>query len=125
MKQTFYTCRHCGNLIAMLRDAGVPIHCCGEAMQQLHPGEGEGSREKHTPVFSVEGNTVHVTVGTAAHPMTPEHYIQWICLETEKGVQYAHLTPEDKPEATFFLGEGDTVQGVYAFCNQHELWKTR
>lgn len=125
MKQTFYTCRHCGNIIAMIRDEGVPVYCCGEKMQKIHPGDTGASREKHAPVWQMEDGGVVVTVGAVPHPMTPEHYIQWICLETEKGLQVRHLTPQDPPEARFSLDVGDTVQAVYAFCNQHELWKSQ
>lgn len=124
MKQSFYTCRHCGNIIAMIRDVGVPVYCCGEAMQKIVPGATDASQEKHAPVYRMDGNTVFVRVGSVEHPMTEEHYIQWICLETQKGIQYAHLTPQDKPEATFFLDVSDSVQAVYAFCNQHDLWAT-
>ena len=77
MKQTFLICRHCGNIAAMIRDKGVPIFCCGEKMQELVPGVTEASGEKHIPVYKLEGNTVHVSVGSAAHPMTREHYIEW------------------------------------------------
>ena len=41
----------------------------------------------------------------------------------EHGIQYAHLTPEDKPKAKFSLCDGDEVRAVYAFCNQHDLWR--
>lgn len=123
MKQTFYICRHCGNIVAMIRDKGVPIVCCGENMHRMQPGTTEASGEKHIPVYRVDGRTVQVSVGSVEHPMAAEHYIEWICLETERGIQYAHLTPEDKPRAEFALCEGDSVLSVYAFCNQHDLWK--
>ena len=123
MKQTFLICRHCGNIVAMIRDQGVPIFCCGEKMQELIPDSTEASGEKHIPVYEVEGNTVHVSVGSAEHPMTQAHYIQWVCMETERGIQYAHLNPEEKPKATFSICDGDQVQAVYAFCNQHDLWR--
>ena len=103
MKQKFYICRHCGNIISMIRDKGVPVYCCGEKMQEITPGTTEASEEKHIPVYDVEGNTVRVTVGAVEHPMTEEHYIEWICLETEHGIQYAHLDPTDKPKAKFAL----------------------
>ena len=61
--------------------------------------------------------------GAVEHPMTEEHYIEWICLETEHGIQYAHLDPDDEPRAKFALCEGDEVRAVYAFCNQHDLWR--
>ena len=123
MKQKIYFCRHCGNLISMIRDKGVPVYCCSEKMQEIIPGTTEASEEKHVPVYDVEGNTVHVTVGEVEHPMTEEHYIEWICLESEHVIQYAHLKPTDKPKAKFALCEGDEVRAVYAFCNQHNLWR--
>jgi len=43
--------------------------------------------------------------------------------ETKKGAQICHLTPEDKPEAVFFLAEGDEPVAVYEYCNPLGLWK--
>ena len=123
MKQKFYICRHCGNIIALIRDKGVPVYCCGEKMQALEPGPTEASGEKHTPQYEVAGNTVRVTVGAVEHPMTEQHYIEWVCMETDCGIQYAHLEPEDAPKATFPLRDGEHVRAVYAFCNQHDLWR--
>ena len=123
MKQKFYICRHCGNIIAMLRDKGVPVYCCGEEMQEITPGTTEASTEKHIPVYEVRDGIVHVTVGSVEQPMTKEHYIEWVCLETERGIQSAHLDPDDKPKAKFALCEGDEVRAIYAFSNQHDLWK--
>ncbi len=55
--------------------------------------------------------------------MNQEHYIDWICLESKNGVPYRVLQPNDKPTACFTLCDGDEVEAVYAFCNQHSLWK--
>ena len=123
MKQKFLICKHCGNTVAVIRDKGAPIYCCGEEMEELIPGVTEASGEKHIPVYCEDGGTVYVTVGAAEHPMTSEHYIEWICLQTENGIQYAHLTPNHKPEAKFYVADGDRVRAVYAFCNLHSLWK--
>ena len=123
MKHQFLICRHCGNIVAMIRNRGVPIYCCGEEMEELLAGTTEASEEKHIPVSCVDGNTVHVSVGAIEHPMAEEHYIEWICLETEQGIQYAHLKPGEKPMVKFALRDGDKVCGVYAFCNQHDLWR--
>ena len=122
MKQKFYICRHCGNIISMIRDKGVPVYCCGEKMQEITPGTTEASEEKHIPVYDMEGNTVHVTVGSVEHPMTAEHYISWIYLETDKGGQRKVLKPDDKPEVTFALADEKPI-AVYAYCNLHGLWK--
>lgn len=123
MKQQFLICRHCGNIVAMIRNKGVPIYCCGEEMEELLPGTTDAAEEKHLPAYCVDGNTVRVSVGSIEHPMTEQHYIEWICLETEQGVQYAHLEPNEKPRAKFALSDGDVIRGVYAFCNQHDLWR--
>ena len=62
MKQKFYICKHCGNMISLIRDKGVPIYCCGEKMHEMTAGTTEASGEKHIPVYEVDGGTVHVTV---------------------------------------------------------------
>ena len=81
----------------------------------------DAAREKHVPVVTVEGNTVSVTVGSVEHPMTEEHYITWIYLETEKGGQRKALKPGEAPSATFTLIDDEPV-GVYEYCNLHGLW---
>ena len=35
MEQRFFICTHCGNIIAMVRDKGVPVVCCGEKMKEM------------------------------------------------------------------------------------------
>ncbi|MDO5490929.1 MAG: desulfoferrodoxin family protein [Bacillota bacterium] len=123
MEQRFYICKHCGNIIAKLKDSGVPVVCCGEPMAELIPGTTDAAVEKHVPEYSVEGNMVRVKVGSVEHPMTLEHYIEWILLHTKQGNQRKVLTPKDKPEACFALCDGDEVEAVYAYCNLHSLWK--
>ena len=123
MEMKFYRCSHCGQIIAIVKETGVPVICCGEPVQEIIPGETDASLEKHVPVYTVEGNCVHVCVGSAAHPMIPEHYIEWVAVQTKFGNQRKALSPGEKPEACFALCEGDEVQAVYAFCNLHSLWK--
>ena len=117
----FYICKHCGNLIGMIKNSGVPVICCGEPMSELIPGSVDASHEKHVPVISVDGDTVSVEVGSAEHPMLPEHYIEWICLVTEKGKQRKCLKPGDEPKLVFSLVE-DKPLAAYAYCNIHGLW---
>ncbi|MBE5739180.1 MAG: desulfoferrodoxin [Clostridiales bacterium] len=123
MKQRFFRCAHCGNIIAKVFDSGVPVVCCGEEMKEIIPGTTEASQEKHIPVYTVEGNKVHVVVGSVEHPMAEEHYIEWISLQTKYGNQRKVLKPGDKPEVCFALCEGDEVEAVFAYCNLHSLWK--
>ena len=103
----------------MVKDTGVPVVCCGEKMHELIPGTTDASVEKHVPVYTVEGSTVHVKVGEAEHPMLPEHYIEWISIQTKQGNQRKELHPGEKPEACFALCKGDEVEAAYAYCNLH------
>ena len=123
MELKFLKCEHCGNIVEMIEDNGVPVVCCGQRMTELVAGTSDGAREKHVPVYEVNGSTVLVKVGEVAHPMIPEHYIEWIVLQTKNGVQRRELKPGEKPEAIFALCEGDEVVAVYAYCNLHGLWK--
>lgn len=124
MKETrFYICNRCGNIVQMINDSGVNPVCCGEKMTELIAGTVEASLEKHVPVVTVEGNTVKVEVGSVIHPMTEEHSITWIWLQTDKGGVRRDLTPGSDPVVTFSLG-GEKPVAVYAYCNLHGLWKT-
>lgn len=120
----FYKCEICGKIVAMVKETPVETICCGQAMRELVPGTTDGAVEKHVPVYTVEGNTVKVKVGSAEHPMTDAHHIEWIAIETENGNQRKELKPGDKPEATFALVPRDKVKSVYEYCNIHGLWKT-
>ncbi len=123
MKAKFYICRHCGNLVGMIHDAGVPMKCCGEKMEALVPNTTEAAGEKHLPVVTVEDGSVFVNVGAVNHPMQAEHYIEWVYVETECGGQRKAFKPGDAPEVTFCLGNDKPV-AVYAYCNLHGLWMT-
>ncbi|MBE6142646.1 MAG: desulfoferrodoxin Dfx [Erysipelotrichaceae bacterium] len=119
----YYICETCGNIIEKINDSGVPVVCCGKPMKELIAGTVDASREKHIPVYSVEGNKVSVVVGSVEHPMVDVHYIQWIVLKTNKGIQRKHLSPNEAPRAEFTLLEGEVVEEVYEYCNLHGLWK--
>lgn len=120
----FFRCDRCGNIITKIIDAGPTPSCCGEVMSELVANTTDAATEKHVPVVAVDGNTVTVSVGEVEHPMTEEHYIQWICLHTEKGLQIKTLFPGDKPEAVFALA-GEKAIEAFAYCNLHGLWKAQ
>ena len=119
----YYICETCGNIIEKINDSGVPVVCCGKPMKELIAGTVDASKEKHIPVYSVEGNKVSVVVGSVEHPMVEVHYIQWIVLKTNKGIQRKHLSPNEAPRAEFTLLEGEVVEEVYEYCYLHGLWK--
>lgn len=119
----FYVCEHCGNIITMVKNTGVPVMCCGQKMTELVPGTVDAAQEKHVPVAETVGSLVTVKVGSVEHPMLPEHFIQWIALETNQGSQIKYLQPGQAPKASFALAEGEEVKAVYEYCNLHGLWK--
>lgn len=121
--QKFFVCKHCGNLVGMIHNAGVKIICCGEPMTELVANTVEAASEKHLPVVSVEGNTVTVNVGSVEHPMQEEHSIEWIYLETDKGGHRKALNAGEKPVVSFALVEEKPL-AAFAYCNLHGLWKT-
>ena len=118
----FFICEHCGNLIGMINDSGVPMMCCGQKMTRLEAGTVEASREKHIPVVSVNGNVVEVRIGEIDHPMAEEHSILWVYLMTDRGGQRKTLEVGSEPVVTFALAD-ETPVAAYAYCNLHGLWK--
>lgn len=119
----FYRCEKCGNFITFLGEKGSTPVCCGEPMQEVVANTTDAAQEKHVPVVTVEGSAVKAAVGSVAHPMQEEHFIQFIILETNQGFQKKDLKPGEKPKAEFALAEGETPVAVYEYCNLHGLWK--
>ena len=123
MDMVFYRCPICGQIVAIVKKTGVPLVCCGKPMQEIVPGTTYASVEKHVPVYEVKDGKVSVKVGSVAHPMTEEHYIEWVSLKTKFGNQRKALKPGDAPEVSFLIEKDDEVEAVYAYCNLHSLWK--
>lgn len=123
MDMKFYKCKHCGQMVAIVKETGVPLICCGEPMEEIVAGTTDAAVEKHVPVYEVKDNKVVVTVGSVEHPMLDVHYIEWVSLQTKQGNQRKALKPGDAPKVEFAICEGDEVEAVYAYCNLHSLWK--
>lgn len=121
-RETFYVCKVCGNIIVKVADGGGAIMCCGQKMELLEPNTTDAAGEKHVPVIAIDGNVATVTVGEVIHPMEEDHFIQWIYLVTEKGVQAKCLKPGEAPTATFVL-EDDEAKAALEYCNKHGLWR--
>ena len=116
----FYECNKCGNVAIKVVDSGVPMVCCGEKMELLEPNTVDASGEKHMPVVTLLGDgKIRVEVGSVHHPMTPEHHIAFIYVETENGGIRVDL--KDEPVADIYVG-GENVVAVYEYCNLHGLW---
>ena len=115
----FYTCPSCHCVVGLIEGGHVPS-CCGQSMQELVPNSADASKEKHTPVVSVVGNSVMVEV---PHPMDEEHSIPWVYLQTKRGGQRKILAPGSEAKVVFLLDQDEPV-AAYAYCNKHGLWKT-
>jgi len=120
----FYLCKHCGNLVTFVYESGAPLTCCGDLMTEVVANTVDAAKEKHIPVVTIEGDTVTVAIGSVEHPMLPEHHIQWVYLETDKGLQVKALSAGDKPLAVFKLADEKAI-AAYEYCNLHGLWKTQ
>lgn len=121
--QKFYKCNICGNIVGMIKSMGPKVVCCNQEMELLVANKTDGALEKHVPIVKQNGNVVSVVVGEVEHPMTSEHYIEWIYLETTQGGKRKALEPNSKPSAEFTLSEGEEIVAVYSYCNLHGLWE--
>lgn len=121
-EQKFFRCKQCGNLVGLLNDGGVPMICCGEPMEELRPNTVEASTEKHIPVVSVNDCVIQAKIGSIPHPMTEEHHIEFIYLQTEEGGQKRCLKIGSEAQAKFTVMDDKPLE-VFAYCNLHGLWK--
>ena len=120
-RNEIYQCRCCGNMFEVLHGGTCVPQCCGEPLALMREGATDGAKEKHVPVIEKTDAGYKVSVGSAAHPMAEDHYIEWIELIAD-GVSYRkYLNPGDAPEAEFCLkAERVTAR---EFCNKHGVWK--
>ena len=118
-----YKCEECGNMIEIVHASKGALSCCGQPMKQLKENSVDAALEKHVPVLSLNGTTASVKVGSVAHPMDPDHYIEFIELLTAARIYRAELSPGKAPEASFDI-HGEVI-GARAYCNKHGLWKNQ
>ncbi len=117
----FFKCEICGNMVGLIKNGGGQLVCCGQPMTLLEANTFDASKEKHVPVAIRKDGKIYVEVGSDAHPMTEQHYIEWIAVVTDNGTERISLSPGDQPKAVFCDKEN---ADVYAYCNLHGLWKS-
>ena len=49
MEQRFFICEVCGNMVAMVKDMGIPIVCCDQDMTELIPGTTDDPLRSTSP----------------------------------------------------------------------------
>ncbi len=117
-----YKCKLCGNMVEMLNDAAGTLTCCGQPMTLIEENSTDAAVEKHVPVVEATDGGTKVSVGSVAHPMQDDHYIEWIELKSGSKTCRQYLRSTDAPEATFSIAaDGATAR---AYCNLHGLWKS-
>ncbi|MCL1803027.1 MAG: hypothetical protein FWG30_05210 [Eubacteriaceae bacterium] len=120
---TILKCEKCGKILDTIKDSMCDTMCCGQAMSKLVPNTEDASHEKHVPAVIRRANQVRIDVGAEEHPMTPEHFIEWIEIVQSGKVQRVELNAQCSPMATFTFDSVEPIE-VYAYCNLHGLWKT-
>lgn len=121
--EKFYRCEECDGILELVEGNGDKITSCNGSLKEIKPNTSEGAGEKHIPEVEVQGDVVTVKVGSVLHPMVAEHYIGWVVLCTNKGTYRKKLAAGEEPIAKFLLSDGESVSSVYAYCNEHGLWK--
>ncbi len=116
-----YKCELCGNIVEVLFEGGGDLVCCDEPMKLYKENSVDAAQEKHVPVIEKTATGVKVTVGSVAHPMEENHYIQWIELIADGAAYRQFLNPGDAPVAEFCVEAMDISAREY--CNLHGLWK--
>ena len=114
-------CKNCGATVKVIEDcncSGCGIICCNEPMQKLVPNSVDAAFEKHVPTYEVQDGKIFVTVN---HVMEEDHYIEWICMVTDKKECMKYFKPGEEAKTHFKYISGSTL---YAYCNKHGLWKT-
>lgn len=108
-----------GNILFDIFGANASL----DGIDELNANSTDAAGEKHVPQVTINGQEVIVEVGSVAHPMLEEHYIQGVYIETKNGGQLRRFQPGDEPKAVFVLAEGDEFVAAYEYCNLHGLWK--
>ena len=116
-----YKCEVCGNIVEMLHEGAGELVCCGEPMKLYVANTVDAAKEKHVPVVEKTDRGFKVKIGSVPHPMTAEHYIEWIEIIADGKAYRQFLKPGDKPEATFDIQAAQVFSREY--CNLHGLWK--
>lgn len=122
-RKEIYKCEVCGNIVEIVNEGIGELVCCNQPMVQLQEHTEDQGLEKHVPVVTKEEGKVIVEVGDVEHPMTKEHYIQWIELTVDGKSCKKFLTPDDKPRAVFNVPKKYSEISAREYCNIHGLWK--
>lgn len=117
-----YKCNICGNIVEVIHGGEEQLVCCGQLMELLEANTVDAVKEKHVPVIEKTENGFMVKVGSVPHPMSEEHYIEWIEIIADGKSYRKFLKPGNAPKAEFCI-EAKKVE-AREYCNLHGLWKS-
>lgn len=116
-----YRCADSGIMLEEINNYDDDIEISFLTISNLIPKENEeGKNEKHIPIFTRKGDEVCVKIGSTPHPMTNEHYIEYVELETNKGTYRKKLDKD--PTVCFKVDKDEEILNIYSYCNIHGLW---
>lgn len=124
MKQASFYKSQQGKTVFFAMGSDVNTNEKSGDMELLNPNTVDAAKEKHVPVVSAEDGKLVIRVGSQPHPMTEEHYIDWIFVKTSYGGIYCDLEIGDEPVAMLPFAPEEVIS-VYAYCNLHGLWKAK
>lgn len=117
-----YRCKICSNIVMIMNEGEGELVCCSQPMEKLEEKVKEEFSEKHLPVIKEnENNEKYIQVGEILHPMTKEHHIEWIEVQTDNERKIKFLDIEQKPE--FMIKSDEKILFAREYCNIHGLWK--
>ena len=116
-----FKCKLCGQITQIMSGTKSELHCCGQPMKLLKENTTDAAVEKHVPMVEKIDGGYRVFVGEVEHPMSDDHYIEWIELIAGNDVYTHYLNPGETPEAIFKIDAENVT--ARAYCNLHGLWK--
>ena len=116
-----YRCEKCGNIVQVNHAAGGELACCGQPMNIQIEGAVDAAVEKHVPYLEKIDGGFKISVGATIHPMTEDHYIEWIELLGDGKSCRKFFKPGDEPVVQFMV-KADKIIGR-GYCNLHGFWK--
>ena len=122
IKLQIYKCEICGNIVQVLHHGDGNLVCCGQEMKLLSiQYDSDEIGEKHRP--KTEEKDGRKIVHVVGHPMTEEHYIEFIETYTDNKdeLHLKFFKPNEIPEMDISFFGGRKVNSV-EYCNIHNLW---
>lgn len=115
LRAKFYVCPNCGNVLFSMGECAIT--CCG---MTLPPLEAEDV-QKGEHLLSVEEMEDEFYI-SALHPMEKTHFLSFVAMVTDHGIEFCKLYPEGNAACRLPLHRDGLL---YAYCNRHGLMRQK